>query len=334
MKLVSVFRFSITAVLVLVAALVAWLLWHHYMYSPWTRDARVRAAVVEVAPDVSGRVVRVAVKDNQRVHKGDLLYRIDPVRFENAVHAAQANLDAAKAAARAAGASIAAANASAHAAHATYAMRQAQAERRKRMGNVISREARSNAAEIAAEAHAQWQAAQAGHGKAAAAKARALAAVEQAQVALDLARINLARTRVRAPMNGFVTNLNVFVGDYAHSGQASLALIGSDSFWLYGYFEETKLPLIEVGDQVDIRLMDGTRFKGQVTSVAHGITDRQNPEGKGGLLANVSPTFNWVRLAQRVPVRIRIEQDTVPEGTRLVAGMTATVVLHEPDKTK
>lgn len=330
MKLASVFRFSITAVLVLLAALVAWLLWHHYMYSPWTRDARVRAAVVQVAPDVSGRVVRVAVKDNQRVHKGDLMYRIDPTRFENAVHQAQANLDAARAAARAAGASIDAASASAHAAHATYAMRQAQAERRKRMGNVISREARSNAAEIAASAHAQWQAAQAGHGKAAAARARALAAVEQAQVALQLARINLERTRVRAPINGYVTNLDVFVGDYARTGQASLALVGSDSFWLYGYFEETKLPQVKKGDEVDVRLMDGTHFKGQVTSIARGIVDRQNPDGTG-LLANVSPTFNWVRLAQRIPVRIRIEQDTLPDGTRLVAGMTATVVLHQPD---
>jgi len=317
-------------VLVLLAALVAWLLWHHYMYSPWTRDARVRAAVVQVAPDVSGRVVRVAVEDNQRVHKGDVMYRIDPTRFENAVRQAQANLDAARAAARAAGASIEAADASAHAAHATYAMRQAQAERRQRMGNVISREARSNAAEIAASAHAQWQAAQAGHGQAAAAKAKALAAVEQAQVALQLARINLERTRVRAPINGYVTNLDVFVGDYAHTGQASLALVGSDSFWLYGYFEETKLPQVGMGDEVDIRLMDGTRFKGQVSSIARGIVDRQNPDG-AGLLANVSPTFNWVRLAQRIPVRIRIEQDTLPDGTRLVAGMTATVVLHPSD---
>jgi multidrug resistance efflux pump len=106
-----------------------------------------------------------------------------------------------------------------------------------------------------------------------------------------------------------------------------MALIDTHSMWIYGYFEETKLPGVRVGDEVDIRLMDGVRFKGRVQGIAQGIAESQTAGGSG-LLANVSPTFNWVRLAQRIPVRIRIDRDSVPEGTRLAAGMTATVVLH------
>lgn len=333
MKTASIIRFSLTAILVVVAALVAWLLWRHYMYSPWTRDARVRAEVVQVAPDVAGLVTQVAVDDNQPVRKGDLLFRIDDARFRNAVTQAQANLDTARAAAKAAGADISASTASAEAARATYAMRHAEAERRQRMGDNISREARGNAAAEADAAHAQWRAAQASHGKAAAAQAKALAAVEQAQAALDLARLNLERTQVRAPIDGYVTNLEVYAGEYAHAGQAGMALVGNHDFWLYGYFEETKLPGVHVGDAVDIRLMDGARFRGHVEGIARGIADSQNPTSSG-LLADVSPTFNWVRLAQRIPVRIRIDQDSLPEGTRLAAGMTATVVLHPSGKAR
>lgn len=327
MKVASMIRLGTTLAVVLVAAVLAWVLWSHYMYSPWTRDARVRAMVVDVAPDVPGRVTRVAVRDNQRVKKGDLLFQIDPTRFRNAVRQAQANLDAAEAAAQAAGASLSATHASAEAARATYAMRHAEAERRQKMGNVISQEARSNAAAVAAAAHAQWEAARAGHGKAGAARAQALAAVEQAQAALSLARLNLKRTRVRAPMDGYVTNLDVYAGDYVQTGQARMALIGSDSFWIYGYFEETKLPGVHVGETVDIRLMNGVHCKGRVQSIAHGIADNENA-GDGGLLAKVKPTFNWVRLAQRIPVRIGIDPGSLPEGAHLVAGMTATVVLH------
>ncbi len=327
MKTASLIRFSITAVMAVLAALVAWQLWRHYMYSPWTRDARVRAEVVEVAPDVSGLVSRVAVHDNQRVHQGDLLFQIDDARFRNAVAQARAGLDTARAAAKAAGADISASTANAEAARATWAMRHAEAERRQRMGDNISREARGNAAAEAKAAHAQWKAVLASHGKAAAARARALAAVEQAQAALDLAELNRARTRVRAPIDGYVTNLEVYAGEYAHAGQAGMALVGSHGFWLYGYFEETKLPGVHVGDAVDIRLMDGARFSGRVEGIAKGIADSQNPTGSG-LLADVSPTFNWVRLAQRIPVRIGIDAGSLPEGTRLAAGMTATVVLH------
>ncbi|HEX7817276.1 HlyD family secretion protein [Dyella sp.] len=325
MKTQTVLRFLMTATVVVVAAVLGHALWRHYMYSPWTRDGRVRAEVVQIAPDVSGLVRQLPVVDNQFVRKGDLLMLIDQDRYRNAVAQAQANLNAAEASARAAGANISSALAAAAARKAEFEMRQEQSDRRQKMGDLIAREDRNDAVSTANSALASWHQAQAGGTQASAAKAQAQAAVEQAQVALDLATLNLQRTEVRAPVDGYVTNLDVRVGDYAATGMPRLALIDSHSYYIYGYFEETKLPHLRIGDPVKIRLMSGgTHLDGKITGVARGITDADNPTGSD-LLANVNPTFNWVRLAQRVPVRIAIDTDTMPEGTLLAAGMTATI---------
>lgn len=318
-------RLAVTGVIVIVAALLGHALWKHYLYSPWTRDGRVRAEVVRIAPDVSGLVTRVAVSDNQFVHKGDLLFDIDPARFRYAVDQAQANLDAAAASARAAGANIGAALASAAARKAEYDMRAEEAARRQRLGGIVTQEERANATATANSARATWAQAQAGGSQASAVREQAQAAVEQAQVALDQARLNLERTEVRSPVDGYVTNLDIRVGDYASTGSPRLALIDSHGYYIYGYFEETKLPQLRVGDPVDIRLMaGGVHLKGTITGIARGITDRDNPTGSD-LLADVNPTFNWVRLAQRVPVRIAIDTGKLPPDTLIAAGMTATI---------
>ena len=325
MKTQSLLRFLITAVVVVIALLLGHALWRHYLYAPWTRDGRVRAEVVRIAPDVSGLVTRVAVLDNQAVHKGDLLFTIDPDRYKYAVAQAEANLAAATASARAAGANINAALAAAAARKTEFEMRQEQATRRQQLSDVIAKEARTDAASAAEAARASWQQAQASGSQASAAREQAQAAVEQAQVALDTARLNLSRTEVRAPVDGYVTNLDIRVGDYAAVGSPRLALIDSHSYYIYGYFEETKLPQLRVGDPVDIRLMaGGVHLKGSITGIARGIGDRDNPTGSD-LLSNVNPTFNWVRLAQRVPVRIAIDTDHVPADLVLAAGMTATI---------
>jgi multidrug resistance efflux pump len=331
MKIPSLLRFALTAVVVVVAALLGHALWRHYMYSPWTRDGRVRAEVVRIAPDVSGLVTRVAVVDNQLVKKGDVLFSIDKTRFEYAVAQAQANLAAAEASARAAGANINAALASAAARKADYEMLAQQAERRQRLGDVVSQEVRTDALSSANAARATWQQAQASGSQASAARQQAEAAVEQAQVALDRARLDLERTDVRAPVDGYVTNLDIRVGDYASTGSPRLALIDSHSYYIYGYFEETKLPHLRVGDPVKIRLMaGGARLSGRITGIARGITDRDNPTGSD-LLADVNPTFNWVRLAQRVPVRIAIDTDHLPADVLIAAGMTATIEVSPRD---
>ncbi|SFR93720.1 Multidrug resistance efflux pump [Dyella sp. OK004] len=331
MKIQSLLRFIVTAVVVVVALLLGHALWRHYMYSPWTRDGRVRAEVVRIAPDVSGLVTRVAVVDNQVVKKGDLLFAIDQERFRNAVAQAEANLSASEASARAAGANINAALASAAARKADYDMLAEQAQRRQKLGDVVSMEVRTDALSSANAARATWQQAQAGGNQASASKQQAEAAVEQAQVALDRANLDLQRTEVRAPVDGYVTNLDVRVGDYAATGSPRLALIDSHSYYIYGYFEETKLPHLRVGDPVTIRLMaGGVHLKGQITGVARGITDRDNPTGSD-LLADVNPTFNWVRLAQRVPVRISIDTSDLPTDAVLAAGMTATIEVQPRD---
>jgi multidrug resistance efflux pump len=329
MKIQSLIRASLTVVVVLAAALIAHALWRHYMYSPWTRDGRVRAEIVRVAPDVSGLVDAVEVHDNQQVKAGDVLFRIDARRFELAVAQAQADLSAAQAAARAAGASISAATAGTAASEADYQKFASQSERRQRAAAVISAEARADAVATARAAQAAVRQAQANRSAASASQAQALAAVEQAQAALDLARLNLERATVRATAAGYITNLDVRVGDYASAGSPRMALVRSDSLWIYGYFEETKLPLIHPGDAADIRLMSGGQaLRGTVEGIAHGITDADNPTNGNDLLADVSPTFNWIRLAQRVPVRVRIDPASVPADTVLAAGMTASVTVH------
>ena len=328
MKIATVIRIALTAVVLLIAIVVAHALWKHYMYSPWTRDGRVRAEIVRIAPDVTGLVTQVNVIDNQTVKKGDLLLVIDRARYQDAVDMAKANLGAAQAGARAAVANIDVAMAGAAQSKSSYDMYAAQSSRREQLNDVISAEDRANAQSAAMTARAGLSRAQASQEQASASQQQALAAVTQAQVALAAAQLNLDRTEVRAPVDGYVTNLSVRVGDYASVGVPRLALIDRHSYWIYGYFEETKLPQVHVGDSVDIRLMSGgIRLRGTVESIARGITDAAAPAGSD-LLANVNPTFNWVRLAQRVPVRVRIDTDHMPAGTVLAAGMTATLIVH------
>jgi len=273
-------------VLILIAALaLGRVMWVYYMDKPWTRDGRVRANVVNIAPDVSGYVVDLPVRDNQFVHKGDLLMQIDPSHYQIAVQQAQAAVAARRA---------------------EQAMRADDARRRADMDSlVVSEESRENAVHTASSAQAGY---------------------EQALAALDAAKLNLERTRVVAPVDGYVTNLQVFRGDYATAGNAKLAIIDSHSFYVYGYFEETKLPHVKIGSKAEIRLMSGEKLEGHVESISRGIYDRDNPQSSE-LLADVNPTFNWVRLAQRVPVRIHI--DKIPPGMVLAAGTTCSVVVRE-----
>lgn len=151
--------------------------------------------------------------------------------------------------------------------------------------------------------------------------------LHEAEAQLQVARINLARSEVRAPRSGHITNLRLAEGNYVNTGESVMALVDDSTFYIQAYFEETKLPRIRVGDTVKVWLMGtGEPMQGHVESISRGITDRNsNPDSQ--LLPEVEPTFNWVRLAQRIPVRIRLDQ--VPEGLTLSAGMTASVQVHE-----
>jgi multidrug resistance efflux pump len=283
-------RFAVTAIAVGAAVVIGWQLWIYYLEAPWTRDGRVRADVVQVAADVSGLVSEVLVHDNQAVKKDEVLFRIDPARFQIALRNAQANVDSKLAATR-------------------------EAERETNRYN------RLDALSVSEEQQQQRGAA----------AAEAQAGYEQALASRDVAALNLARSQVRAPVNGFVTNFDMRPGDYVDAGKPVFALIDSDSFYVVAYFEETKLPRIKIGDPARVYLI-GERavIEGHVESIAGGIADRER-QGSADLLANVNPTFSWVRLAQRVPVRIAL--DHVPANVRMVTGRTATVVVLSPGQT-
>lgn len=283
-------RFAITAIAVGVAAVVGWQLWIYYMVAPWTRDGRVRADVVQVAADVSGLVSDVLVHDNQVVKRGDVLFRIDPARFQIALRDAQASVDSKLAATQEA---------------------EREANRYNRLNALsVSQEQQQQRGATATEADAAYQ---------------------QARASRDLAALNLIRSEVRASVNGFITNFDMKPGEYVDAGKPLFALIDSDSFYVDGYFEETKLPRIRIGDPARVYLVgESGVMEGHVESIASGIADRER-QGSADLLANVNPTFSWVRLSQRVPVRIAL--DRVPPGLRPVTGRTATVVVLESGQT-
>jgi RND family efflux transporter MFP subunit len=285
----KIIRLSITLIFVIAAVILGHMLWVRYMDSPWTRDGRVRADIVNIAPDVSGLVTSVEVRDNQFVHRGDVLYTVDIEHYRTALAQTKALVEQRKV---------------------ELTMKRGQAKRRAEIDNeVISQESREDSSLLAVSARAEYEAALA---------------------ELDLAKLNLSRTVVRSPVDGWVSNLLVRPGDFAQIGTPKLAIIDQHSFWVYGYFEEHKLALIKVGDPADMRLIDSdVILHGHVESIARGITDRDNPTDVR-LLANVNPSFNWVRLSQRVPVRIAL--DTLPKNLTLVAGMTCTVIVHPTDK--
>ncbi|AUG54340.1 efflux RND transporter periplasmic adaptor subunit [Thalassospira marina] len=279
-------RFVVSGVLVVAAVIAGMQLWDYYMNDPWTRDGRISADVVAIAPDVSGLVSTVHVGDNQHVKAGDLLFEIDTARFKVALGQAQARLDSAIAS-------------------------RDQAEREVRRYKNLSSDAVSRQKKE----------------QVVTALATAKASVELAQADLDLAKLNLDRTRVVAPVDGTLTNFSLRPGNYVGAGTAIAALIDASSYYVAGYFEETKLPRISVGDRVEVKLMGEQHpIYGHVASISAGIQDSERT-GATGSLANVKPTFSWVRLAQRVPVRVAL--DDVPASVRLVAGRSATVRLMD-----
>jgi len=277
-----VVRPLITLIFVGIALAIGLALWDYYINAPWTRDGRVLADVVAVAPDVSGLVTEVLVHDNQRVRKGDLLFRIDPDRFDIALRQAEADVAGKKAS-------------------------NVQAQSDYKRYDQLSDNAVSQQRLELARATAQ----------------EAQATLDQAVADRDLAKLNRARSEVRASVNGLITNMDLRPGAYVSVGHGVTALIDEDTLRVEGYFEENKLPRIHVGDAATVRLIgEHTLLTGHVESIAGGIEDRERTDGSN-LLANVNPTFSWVRLAQRIPVRIALDPSL--EGIKLVSGRTATV---------
>jgi multidrug resistance efflux pump len=284
-------RYAITGATVVIAVLLVWALWWHFFRSPWTRDGRVRAEVVDIASQVAGIVVSLPVADNQHVSKEQILFQIDDTDYKLA---------------------LAQADATVRSRESDLKMQQEEYARRVKLGlQAISLEEKQSYQSQALVAEANYDAALA---------------------ARDQARVNLARCVIRSPVNGYVTNLTLRIGDYATPGQRKLSLVDSDSFYVLGYFEETKLSNIHEQDFAHIRLMGwGHEVTGHVEGISRAIADT-NADINGQGLANVSPIFTWVRLAQRIPIRIAI--DHVPEDVIIAAGQTCTIVLDKPREKK
>ena len=277
-------KYFSTIVVAALAVLAGWFMWNYYMQSPWTRDGKVRAEQVSVAPQVSGTIVDLPIKDNQFVNAGDLLFRIDRTPFHIAELNAQAQLARAQS-------ELAKAN--------------NEANRRRHLSqNVIS-------AEELDTANLNVKAMQ--------------ASVDVAQATLRQAQWQLAQTDVRAPVSGWITNLSTRTGDFATTGQPLFALVDSHSFYVMGYFEETKLHHIREGAPAQITLYSGNiKLQGHVSSIGRAIYD-QSVESDSGLVPDIKPNVPWVRLAQRVPVRIEFDQ--LPRDVTLVSGTTCSVAI-------
>ncbi|MEX3960889.1 efflux RND transporter periplasmic adaptor subunit [Paraburkholderia sp. EG286B] len=274
----------LTLIVVVVAALVLWRIVNYYMFSPWTRDGRVRADVIQVAPDVGGLITRVDVADNQQVKQGQVLFVIDQARYSLALRLAEATLEQRKA---------------------TLAQAKREYARNIALGNLV-------AAETLEESRTRVD-----QGEAAAA---------DAQVQVDTARLNLQRTTIVSPVDGYLNDRAPRAGEYVTAGRAVVAVVDMHSFRVDGYFEETRLHGIQIGQPVEITVMGETRpLRGHVQSIVAAIEDRDR-QAAPNLLPNVNPAFSWVRLAQRIPVRVAL--DEVPADFRMIAGRTATVAVR------
>jgi RND family efflux transporter MFP subunit len=265
---------------------------------PWTRNGQVCAEVVQVTPRVSGPIVKLPIKDNQFVKAGDLLFEIDPRTFDASLAQAHAAVQQAESVIKELDSDI-----------------EKNAAEFERQQELLPKRATSQKSVDRAKANYEVSQEK---------RKGALASLDQAHASLRQAELNLEFTQIKAPMDGYVTNLNLRFGSHAVANQPALALVDVNSYWVYGFFKETLIAKIHNGDKAIVTLMayPNSPIEGYVDSLGWGISQQDGSTGFE-LLPNVNPTFEWIRLAQRVPVRIHLEE--IPKEIQLRIGMTASV---------
>ncbi|CAK1759374.1 HlyD family secretion protein [Vibrio crassostreae] len=279
-------RYLITLLLVATAGSVAYNYYQSYTSNPWTRDGQVSAYIVSITPRVTGQVVKVHVDDNSQVSKGDLLFEIDPSIYNATYKKALATQKQAVA-----------------------LLAKAKNEEQRALNlekrtpgavPVLTLNNLNNAVETSA------------------------ANVELAKANVEEAHLNLEYTKVYAPTNGYITNLNLRVGSQVVANSPVVALIDEDSFWIEGYFKETDLVGVDAQDKAYVTLMmhNNVQLEGHIKSIGFGIAKQDGSTGND-LLPNVNPNFQWIRLAQRIPIKVKL--DKVPRDLQLRVGMTASI---------
>jgi len=285
-------RIAVTLTAVLLACLAVAYHYRAFLLNPWTRDGRVEALVVQVAPRISGPLVELPIVDNQNVDAGDLLFKVDPRTFKAAVSQAEARLAQARAG---------------------FADAKDKAQRAR---HIHSSDPGAESQQLLVQRED--------------AERRAEAEMKGAQASLDSARLNLEFTEIHASVDGYVTHLRVDVGTQAVANEPILALVNKNSFWVSAFFRETLMENVKPGYKAVVKLMayPDKPIDSTVESLGWGIAMDDGQPGFN-LLPRVRPTFEWIRLAQRIPVRIRLGE--IPEGVDLRVGTTATVIVlgHE-----
>ncbi len=282
----KIIKLLLTAAILGAALYFGYVKYRKYTDNPWTRDGQVRTQVIQIAPRVTGMVTKIYVKDNQRVKKGDLLFEIDPSQYKLKVKQAEVRLKRTLEAAK--GTKI-------------------EYERIKKIYEK-DRGAVSQKDYVRSETN----------------YFKSLADIDASTEALNAAKLNLTYTKVYAEVDGYVSNINFQIGTQATANKPLLALVDTSSFWVFGFFKEDAIPKVRVGDDAVVTLLayPDTPLKGKVESIAWGISPSDGNPGPN-LLPSVKPVFQWIRLAQRIPVRIKLNK--LPENIKLRVGMTASV---------
>jgi multidrug resistance efflux pump len=293
-------KYVMTAAIVIIAALVLIVKYRNYVKNPWTRDGQVCAEVIQITPRVSGPIVNLVIEDNQFVMTDDLLFEIDPRTFAASLAQARAAVQQAESVIKQLDSEI--------------EKDKAESERQQEL---LPQKATSQKSVERADANYEVSLEK---------RIGAVASLAQTQAALRQAELDLEFTQIKAPVDGYVTNLNLRLGSNAVANQPSLALVDVNSYWVSGFFKETSIRKMCKGDQAIVTLMayPNNPIEGYVDSLGWGIAQQDGSTGSD-LLPNVSPTFEWIRLAQRVPVKVYLKD--LPEEIQLRVGTTASVLV-------
>ena len=291
----KIIKILLTLAILGIAAWFAYNKYQDYIDNPWTRDGQVRTQVIQVTPRVNGMVVKIHVVDNQRVKTGDILFEIDPSQYQIKLNQSEARLQRTREAAK--GTKI--------------EYDRVTGIYKKDKGAVSQKDLVRNETNYY----------------------KSLADIDSSIEAVNTAKLNLSYTKVYAEVDGYVSNINFQIGSQASAIKAILALVDENAYWVFGFFREDAIPKVNVGDVAKVTLLayPDMALSGKVESIGWGIAHSDGNPGNN-LLPSVKPVFQWIRLAQRIPVRIKL--DTLPENVKLRFGLTASVMVLKEKSTK